>query len=118
MRVKTGPTRKKRHQKVLKRTKGMRMTKGRLYKVSKEADLHAGQYAFVGRKLKKRQFRRLWIQRINAALSQKEGNPKYSRFIKLLTDTKVKLNRKMLAHLATTEPETFQSIVDKVKKVK
>ena len=66
MRVKTGTVRRRKHNKVLERTKGMRMSKGRLIKVSKEADLHAGQYAFVGRRLRKRDMRRLWIQRINA----------------------------------------------------
>jgi large subunit ribosomal protein L20 len=116
MRVKTGTSRRQRHKQVLKRTKGMRMTKGRLYRVSKEADLHAGQYAFIGRKLRKRQFRRLWIQRINAGLSQKEDNPKYSVFIKLLKDHHVQIDRKILALLAATDIETFQSVVDKVKK--
>ena len=79
MRVKTGPTRKRKHKKVLKRTKGFRMTKGRLYKVSKEADLHAGEYAFAGRKLRKRDLRRLWITRINAALSKSDIS--YNKFI-------------------------------------
>ena len=68
MRVKTGFTRRHRHQKVLTRTKGMRMTRGKLYKVSKQADLHAGQYAYHGRRLKKRPLRSLWITRITAAL--------------------------------------------------
>ena len=114
MRAKTGYVRKRRHKKVLKRTKGMRMTKGRLYRVSKEADLHAGQYAFIGRKLRKRDFRKLWIQRINAALS--EFDLKYSRFINLLKKTKIELNRKILAELAVNDQETFAAIVKKVKK--
>ena len=113
-RVKTGVTRKKRHKKVLKRTKGFRMTKGRLYKVSREADLHAGQYAYVGRKLKKRRFKRLWIQRINAALSKFQV--KYSRFMAALKKAKIELNRKMLAEIAVSDPKTFAQIVQKVKK--
>ena len=111
MRVKTGPYRRKRHKKVLKRTKGMRMSKGTLYKVSKEADLHAGQYAFEGRKLRKRDMRKLWIMRINAALGQIENGPKYSRFINILKVKKIELNRKMLADLAVTDPNTFKEIV-------
>lgn len=113
MRVRTGPTRRKRHKKVLKRTKGFRMTKGRLYKVSKEADLHAGQYAYHGRKIRKRDFRRLWIQRINAAL--KEHDLKYSHFINLAKKAKIELNRKILANIAKNDQDTFAQIIKKVK---
>ncbi len=113
-RVKTGTTRRKRHKKVLKRTKGFRMTKGRLYRVSKEADLHAGQYAYAGRKLRKRDTRRLWITRINAALTPL--NLSYSQFINGLKKAKIELNRKILADLALTDPETFKDIVDKAQK--
>lgn len=115
MRVKTGTVRKRRHKKVLKRTKGMRMTKGRLYRVSREADLHAGQYAFVGRKLRKRDMRKLWIMRINAALGNIEGAPKYSRFVNLLKAANIDLNRKMLADMAVSDPKAFQAVVEKVK---
>ena len=118
MRVKTGTTRKARHHQVLKRTKGMRMSKGRLYKVSKEAALHAGQYAFIGRKNRKRDFRKLWIQRISAALKTHAPDLKYSRFIKLLQDKKVALNRQILAQLAITDPTAFKAILDKVQKTK
>lgn len=114
MRIKTGTTRSKRHKKILKRTKGFRMTKGRLYKVSKEADLHAGQYAYVGRKLRKRDFRKLWILRINAALS--EFDVKYSRFIAACKKAKITLNRKMLAEIAVSDPRAFKLILDKAKK--
>jgi len=113
MRVKTGPTRRKRHKKVLKRTKGFRMTKGRLYKVSKEADLHAGQYAFAGRKRRKRDMRRLWITRINAALT--EYNLSYSKFINGLKKAKIDLDRKILADLAVSDPKVFKTIVEKAK---
>lgn len=112
-RVKTGFTRKRRHKKVLQRTKGFRMTKGRLYKVSKEADLHAGQYAYTGRKLRKRDMRRLWIMRINAAL--KPHQITYSKFIQGLKKAKIELDRKILADLAIADPRTFKAIVDKVK---
>jgi len=113
MRVKTGFVRRQKHKKVIKRTKGFRMTRGRLYKVSKEADLHAGQYAYHGRKLRKRQLRSLWIQRINAALTKYDL--KYSRFINLLKQEKIEIDRKILADMALTDPETFEKIVKKVK---
>lgn len=114
MRVKTGTTRKRKHNKVLKQTKGFRMTKGRLYKVSKEAALHAGQYAFAGRKKKKRDIRRLWIQKINAALKPYELS--YSRFINQLKKKNITLDRKILAELARTDSQTFESLVKEVKK--
>ena len=113
MRVKTGTTRHRRHQKVLKQTKGFRMTKGRLYKVSKEAALHQGQYAYAGRKLKKRDIRRLWIIRINAGL--KPFSLSYSKFINLLKKNNIDLNRKMLSELAVNNPEVFKSLVSQIK---
>ena len=114
MRVKTGTTRKRKHLKILKQTKGFRMTKGRLYKVSKEASLHAGQYAFVGRKRKKREFRRLWIQKINAALKPYEIS--YSQFINKLKKKQIILDRKILADLANSDSQTFASLIKEVKK--
>jgi len=89
------------------------MSKHRRIKVAKEADLHAGDYAFIGRKLRKRDFRRLWIQRINAALEPYDL--KYSRFINLLKKKKIALDRKILSDLALTEPKVFKTIVKKVK---
>ena len=109
MRIKTGPTRKKKHQKVLASTKGYRMTKNRLYKVAHEAMLHAGQYAYHGRKLRKRDLRKLWIIRINAAVRQ--TGLTYNRFIKQLKDAKIDLNRKTLSYLAVSEPKVFESII-------
>jgi len=114
MRVKTGTVRHRKHLKVLKRTKGFRMTKGRLFKVSNEADLHAGQYAFAGRRIRKRDMRRLWIQRINGALKPFEIS--YSKFINGLKKAKINLDRKILADLVTSDPGAFKAIVDKVKK--
>lgn len=113
MRVKTGIVRRKRHKKVLKRTKGFWMTRGRLYKVSKEADLHAGQYAFIGRKRRKRDMRRLWITRINAGLTKYDLS--YSKFINKLKKAKIELNRKILADLANSHPDIFVAVVKKAK---
>jgi large subunit ribosomal protein L20 len=113
MRAKRGIVRKRKHKKILKQAKGYRMTRSRLYKVAKEAVLHAGAYAYHGRKLRKRDMRRLWIQRINAALS--ETNLSYSKFIKKLKDNKVEINRKILADLVVSDIKTFFKIVDKIK---
>jgi len=112
MRVKRGFTRRRAHKKVLARTKGFRMTRHRLYKVAREADLHAGQYAYVGRKKRKRDMRRLWITRINAAL--KEFGISYSKFINLLKKAKIEVDRKILAELAVSEPFVFKAIVNKI----
>lgn len=119
MRIKTGPTRRKSHKKVLKRTKGFWMTRHKLYKVAKEADLHAGQYAYIGRKKRKRDLRKLWITRINGAL--KKFNLSYSKFINLLKKKKIELNRKILADFALNQPKIFEDIIknlplDKQKK--
>ena len=113
-RVKTGPHRRRRHKKVLKSAKGYRLSRGRHYKTAHETVLHAGQYAYVGRKLKKRDFRRLWIQRINAGLSQIENGPSYSVFMHLLKQNQIELNRKVLSELATNDIDTFKAIVTKV----
>ncbi|MBU0618815.1 50S ribosomal protein L20 [Patescibacteria group bacterium] len=111
MRVKGGTVTKRRHKKILKLTQGYRMTKGRLYRVSKEAALHAGEYAFMGRKLRKRDLRCLWIQRINAALTP--FKTPYSQFINQLKKAKIEVNRKMLADLAVSHPEAFKAVFDK-----
>jgi large subunit ribosomal protein L20 len=92
------------------------MGRHRLYKQAHEALLHAGMDAYVGRKLRKRDTRRLWIQRINAALSN--WNLSYSHFIYALKKAKIELNRKILANLAVEDPQTFKIIVEKaIKKV-
>jgi len=113
-RVKTGFTRHRRHKKILKMAKGYRMTRRRLYKVAHEAVLHAGQYAFAGRKLRKRQFRRLWITRLNIAL--RRLGTKYSDFIHALKVKNIKLNRKVLSEMAINQPEAFKKLVESVKK--
>ena len=116
MRVKTGFTRHRHHKKVLERTKGFRMTRNRLYKVAREADIHAGQCAFTGSRLRKRDMRRLWIVRISAGLVTYATNLKYSIFINLLKKAKVELNRKILADLTVTDPDAFKAVVDAVQK--
>lgn len=113
MRVKGGPASRNKHKKILRATKGYRMTKSSLWKAAHEAYLHAGNYAFAGRKLRKRDFRKLWIERINAAL--KPFDVKYSRFIKLLANKNIALNRKSLAELALNDSEAFKAVVEKVK---
>jgi large subunit ribosomal protein L20 len=113
MRVKVGTVRRRKHKKVLKAAKGFWMTRSKRYKVAHEAVMHAGQYAFHGRKLRKRDFRKLWIKRINAALST--FDIKYSRFIKLMSDKKIILNRKVLSQIALNDPATFEKIVNTVK---
>lgn len=113
-RTKTGFTRRRRHKKVLKMTKGFRGANSRLYKRAKEALLHSGQYAYVGRRLRKRDMRSLWITRISAALSQIDENLQYSRFMNALKKADVTLNRKMLSEIAIADFNTFRSIVEKV----
>lgn len=110
-RVKTSHTRKRKHNKVLKQAKGYRMTRSRLYKVAHEAVLHAGDYAFRGRKERKRQMRRLWITRISAALKNQPDTPSYSKFIHQLAQKDIKLNRKVLSELAIHQPEVFSQVV-------
>ena len=110
MRVKTGKTRKRRHKKVLKATKGYRLTKSKLYKVANEAYMHAGQYSYNDRRRRGSNMRRLWISKINAAC--KTNDIKYNDFIKKLSDKNIKLNRKVLADIAMNEPETFTFIVE------
>jgi len=116
MRIKTGATRRRKHKKVLATTKGYRMTKNRLIKVAKEALLHAGQYAYIGRRLKKRDLRALWIIRLNAAC--RHYNLSYSQFISNLKLAKIEIDRKILAELAVNNPQVFESIVKQINKPK
>lgn len=113
MRVKTGTVRRQKHKKILDQAKGYRMTRSRLFKVAHQAVVRAGKYAYIGRKLRKRDFRKLWIQRINAAV-QKNGLS-YSKFMHLLKENNIDLNRKMLAELAVRDESAFKAVVDKVK---
>lgn len=113
-RVKTGFTRRRRHKKVLKQTKGYWGSRGKLYRIAHEAFIRAGEHAFRGRREKKRDFRKLWIIRLNAGLRQ--ANTKYSTFINKLNSSKIDLNRKMLSELAVNDFDTFKKVVDKVMK--
>ncbi len=114
MRVKTGFTRRRRHNEVKKNAKGMRLSKGKLYKVSKEAQLHADAYAFAGRRLRKRDMRKLWIIRINAALQQIENGPSYSVLVNVLKKANINLDRKVLAELANRDMDGFKTVVASV----
>lgn len=115
MRIKRGIASHRKHKKLLSMVKGYRMTKHRLVKVAKEAYLHAGKYAYHGRRKKKGDFRRLWITRITQSL-QIQGL-RYSQFINKLHKANILLDRKIMAKLLLTQPEVFQAIVDKVKKI-
>ena len=112
-RVKNGAVTKARHKKVLKAAKGYFGSKHRLYKTAKEQLMHSGQYAFRDRKQKKRDFRKLWITRINAACRQNEIS--YSRFIEGLTKAGVEINRKMLSEIAINDPKMFSELVSVAK---
>ena len=113
VRVKGGLTTKRRHKKVLHQAKGYWMTRHKQFKKAKEAVLHAGEYAFAGRKRRKRDMRKLWIIRLNAAV--RESGLTYSAFIRLLKDKHVELDRKILARIATEYPKHFEKIVAHVK---
>ena len=112
-RVRNGAVTKARHKKVLKQAKGYFGSKHRLYKTAKEQLMHSGQYAFRDRKQKKRDFRKLWIARINAAC-RNEGIS-YSRFIEGLTKAGVEVNRKMLSEVAINDPKAFKELVKVAK---
>ena len=113
VRIKANPASRKRHKKVLKAAKGYWMSRHKQFKKAKEATLHAGEYAFAGRKDKKRDFRSLWIIRINAAV--RPVGLTYSTFIKGLKAKKIEIDRKILSQLAVEYPEVFTKIVEKVK---
>ena len=115
-RVKNGAVTKARHKKVLKQAKGYFGSKHRLYKSAKEQLMHSGQYAFRDRKQKKREFRKLWITRINAAC--RENGISYSRFIEGLNKAGVEVNRKMLSEIAINDPKAFTELVNTAKKGK
>ena len=109
-RVKGGNVAKNRRRKVLKAAKGYFGSKHRLYKTAQEQLFHSGAYAFRDRRAKKRDFRKLWITRINAACRENEIS--YSRFINGLNIAGVTINRKMLSELAIDNPQSFKDLVD------
>lgn len=112
-RVKRGTVRRAKRKKLLARAKGFYQTKSKLYRAAKESVDTALKYAFVGRRLRKRDFRRLWVTRINAAA--RENGLSYSQFIKGLALAGVTIDRKMLAELAVSEPAAFASLVTQAK---
>lgn len=114
MRVKRGIVRHRRHKKVKKLTKGYQGLGHSTFVKAKERMIKAGQHAFMDRRKKKRNFRTLWIVRLNAAV--REAGGKYSVFIDQLNKKGIKLDRKVLSELAINEPETFKKLVESVSK--
>lgn len=113
MRVKGGVATKRRHKKVLKAAKGYRDKRHNVYSLARRAVMIAGKNAYIGRKLKKRDFRSLWIGRLNSAL--KLHGVSYNTFIFKLTRKRIGLNRKMLSELAIHEPKVFEEVVKAVQ---
>jgi len=112
-RVKRGVTARARHKKILKQAKGYYGARSRVYRVAKQAVIKAGQYAYRDRKQRKRQFRALWIVRINAA--SRLCGISYSRLINGLTKANVAIDRKVLADIAVRDMEAFAAIADIAK---
>ena len=110
-RVKRGVTARNRHKKILKKAKGYYGARSRVFRVAKQAVIKAGQYAYQGRKQKKRQYRALWIIRINAAVNQ--IGISYSKFIAGLKRSKIEIDRKILADIAVYDKKAFEAIVMK-----
>ena len=113
-RIKGAMATRKRRKKVLKLAKGYFGAKHRLFKTAKEAVMKSGNYAYIGRRLKKRDFRRLWITRISAACKMNDMN--YSSFINGLNKAGIEINRKMLADLAVNDAKGFATLVKAAKK--
>lgn len=112
-RVKRGITSRRRHKKLLSLTKGHRGGRSTLLKQAKESALHAGQYAFAGRKQRKRDMRSLWITQLGIAV--KAEGLSYSKFIASLKSQNINLDRKILAELAVNHPEDFKKLVSEVR---
>ena len=112
-RIKGAIMTRKRRNKVLKLAKGYYGSKSKLFKTAKQAVMKSGNYAYIGRKQKKRDFRRLWIARISAACKMNGIN--YSQFINGLKKANIELNRKMLSEIAIADPKAFAELVEKAK---
>ncbi|MCK5895632.1 MAG: 50S ribosomal protein L20 [Cocleimonas sp.] len=112
-RVKRGVTARAKHKKVLKKAKGYYGARSRVYRVANQAVTKAGQYAYRDRRQKKRQFRRLWIVRINAAARMFDLS--YSRFMNGLSKADIEVDRKMLADLAVHDIDAFGQLAEKAK---
>ncbi len=113
MRIKRSVNALKKRRAILKQAKGYRGSKSKLYRIAREAVMKSGNYAYVGRRLKKRDFRRLWIARINAGCRLNDMS--YSRFMNGLKKANISLNRKVLAELAISNPNEFASLVATAK---
>ena len=115
-RVKTARITRKKHKKILKRAKGYYGAKHYRFRMAKQAVMKSGQYAYVGRKDRKSNFRKLWIARINAA--SRQNGLTYSKLINGIKKANIVINRKMLAELAVTDPKAFTEIAELAKKAK
>jgi len=113
MRIKRAVNALKKRRKVLKSAKGYWGARSKLYRVANQAVMKSGQYAYVGRRLKKRDFRQLWIARINAGCRMNDMS--YSQFMHGLKVANINLNRKVLADLAATDAQAFASLVETAK---
>lgn len=112
-RVKGAVTTRKRHKKILKLAKGYRGAKSKLFRTANEAVMKSLVYSYIGRKQRKRDFRQLWIARINAAARM--NGISYSRFMNGLKNANIEINRKMLSEIAIADPKAFTSLVEKAK---
>jgi large subunit ribosomal protein L20 len=112
-RVKRGVVARRRHRKILSRAKGYYGARRKVYRVAKQAVIKAGQYAYRDRRVRKREFRALWIQRINAAA--REHGLSYSRFINGLKKAEIGIDRKMLAELAVNDKVAFKALAEKAQ---
>ena len=112
-RVKGAMNTRKRHKKILKLAKGYRGAKSKLYRTANQAVMKSLVYSYIGRKQKKRDFRKLWIARINAA--SRMNGISYSKFMNGLKKANITLNRKMLAEIAVSDEQAFKALVEKAK---
>ncbi|HFD15639.1 MAG TPA: 50S ribosomal protein L20 [Rhodospirillales bacterium] len=112
-RVKRGVTARARHKKVLRKAKGYYNARRKVFRVAKQAVIKAGQYAYRDRRNRKREFRALWIVRINAAA--REHGLSYSRFMDGLHKARIEVDRKVLADLAVNDPTAFAALAEKAK---
>lgn len=112
-RVKRGVVARARHKKVLSKAKGYYGARRKVFRVAKQAVIKAGQYAYRDRRVRKREFRRLWIARINAAA--RINGLSYSRFMNGLSRAEIEIDRKVLADLAVHQPETFAALAEQAK---
>ena len=114
-RVKRGVTQHARHKKIIKAAKGYYGRRKNTFRTANAAVQKAGQYAYVGRKQKKRTFRSLWIQRLNAAVRELDDTMTYSRFIDGVNKAGIDMDRKVLSDLAINEPAAFKAVMEQAK---